>query len=251
MARAIDALSGHGMRSTRRLLGADVRTPTAGSSSDLVERVFGDRCINSGRERREIDRQDTALSDSASPFGAHLWRWSIASIKAAGLVLQLIAPKCAVCWSSYLGLASSTLAAALRLNPAWSFSSLAISSLTLAIMLLQAVRGRRYGPASLAAVAYLLLTSGWLADLPPVQDGGLILLMAAFAGEGSTFRQICRSRAAQMPKLSHLCSRIQALTRVLLGLSQRFSKGPSWPHGRISLFSRRSDQDRRHPSITR
>src|SRR5438105_3990356 len=55
-------------------------------------------------------------------------------------------------------------------------------------MLLQAVRGRRYGPVFLAAVAYLLLTSGWLADIPPMQDVGLILLMTAFATEGSTFR---------------------------------------------------------------
>jgi hypothetical protein len=207
MAGAIDTVSGPSLRSIRPSLGTDLGTPTAGSSSDLVERLLGDRHVgvafNARRECCGINGQATALGDKASPFGAHLRRWSIASIKAAGAVLQLIAPKCAVCWSSYLGLASSTLAAAVRLNPVWSLSSLTISTLTLAMMLLQAVTGRRYGPASLAAVAYLLLTFGWLADIPPMQDVGLILLMTAFATDGSTFQQIYRCARRQMQRLSH------------------------------------------------
>jgi hypothetical protein len=207
MARAIDAVSGPSLRSIRPSLGADLRTTTAGSSSDLAERLLSDGYVgvafNARRECCGINRQAAALSDRASPFGAQRWRWSIASIKAAGAVLQLIAPKCAVCWSSYLGLVSSTLAAAVRLNPVWSLSSLAISTLTLAIMLLQAVRGRRYGPASLAAVAYLLLTSGWLADIPLMRGVGLILLMSAFATDGSTFQQIHRCARRQMQRLSY------------------------------------------------
>ena len=207
MARAIDAMSGPSPRSIRSSPEADLRTPTAGDSSDPVERLLGGRHIgaacNARRDCCGINRQATAVSDRASPFGAHPWRWSIASIKAAGAILQLFAPKCAVCWSSYLGLASSTLAAAVRLNPVWSLSSLAISALTLAIMLLQAVRGRRYGAASLAAVAYLLLICGWLADIPPMQDVGLILLMTAFATDGSTFQQIYQWARRQMPRLSH------------------------------------------------
>src|SRR5260370_24929811 len=76
MARAIDAVSGPSLRSIRPSLGTDLRTPTAGSSSDLVDRVFGDRYVgmafNARRECRGIDRQAAAPSDRASPFGARL-----------------------------------------------------------------------------------------------------------------------------------------------------------------------------------
>ena len=112
----------------------------------------------------ETAKSDACLIESQYPIGARLWRGSVAGLKAAGAIMQIIAPKCALCWNTYMGLANSTWGAAAQLHPAWLLSSIWLSTLTIAVMLLPALRAGRYGPAACATAAYLLLVAGWLVD---------------------------------------------------------------------------------------
>jgi hypothetical protein len=110
-------------------------------------------------------------------------RCAEACVKVAGMVLQIGAPKCALCWTTYAGLVNAGWFAATRLNPVWLTSSILISMLTLAIMFRQAFRARAYVTVLGAALAWLLLIVGWLVDFPTVRYTGLILLLISFLNE--------------------------------------------------------------------
>jgi hypothetical protein len=47
--------------------------------------------------------ETACLIESPYPIDARLWRGSVAGLKAAGAITQIIAPKCALCWSTYVG----------------------------------------------------------------------------------------------------------------------------------------------------
>jgi hypothetical protein len=146
----------------------------------------------------ETAKSDACLIASQFPLEA-LRRGSVAGLKAAGAIMQIIAPKCALCWSTYVGLANSTWGAATQLHPAWLLSSIWLSTLTIAVMLLHALKAGRYGPAACATAAYLLLVAGWLLDTSAARYGGFVLLAIAFAMEGSGFRKLCKRPAAKAP----------------------------------------------------
>jgi hypothetical protein len=156
-----------------RLLGADASTAS---------------CFPA--EYCEAAQPDTSLIESQSR-SRPLRRGSVASLKAAGAIMQIIAPKCALCWSTYVGLANSTWAATAQLHPTWLLWSIWLSALTIAVMLLQALKAGRYGPVACAAAAYLLLAAGWLLDVSAARYGGFGLLAIAFATEGSAFQNKC------------------------------------------------------------
>jgi hypothetical protein len=131
----------------------------------------------------------------ASPFAAHVRRCSEAGVKVIDMVLQIGAPKCAVCWTTYGGLVNAGWFAATRLNPVWFTSSILISMLILAIMFRKALRARAYGTVLCAAAAWLLLMAGWFMDFPLVRYAGLTLLLISFASEKLAL-PIPRSRAS-------------------------------------------------------
>jgi len=138
-----------------------------------------------------VDPAHALASESAgcrtSPVGTtngrarHVRRCAEACVKVAGIVLQIGAPKCAVCWTTYAGLVNAGWFAATRLNPVWLTSSIVISMLTLAIMFRQALRARAYVTVLGAAVAWLLLIAGWFVDFPIARYAGLTLLLISFA----------------------------------------------------------------------
>jgi hypothetical protein len=105
-------------------------------------------------------------------------RHAEAAAKAAGIALQLAAPKCAICWTTYAGLLNASWFSVTSANPKWL--ALSMLSITLALMLAirTAWRTQRSTPLACAAAAWLLVVAGWLSDMAPLKYAGLALLLA-------------------------------------------------------------------------
>jgi len=145
-------------------------------AADRAERVCGCGCAPRSRIR-------------AGAASTRFRRGAEAGIKAAGIVLQIAAPKCAICWTTYAGLLNASWFAVTNFNPLWFASSALVSILTLTVALQKTWRTRRYGTVLCATVAWLLFIAGWCIDLPPVRYAGIALLSMSFAAEALARRK--------------------------------------------------------------
>jgi hypothetical protein len=124
----------------------------------------------------------------AGAVSARVRRGAEAGIKAAGIVLQIGAPKCAICWTTYAGLLNASWFAVTNVNPLWLATSALVSILTLSVALRRTWQTRRYATVLCATVAWLLLIAGWCIDVPPVRYAGIALLSISFATDALALR---------------------------------------------------------------
>jgi hypothetical protein len=104
-------------------------------------------------------------------------------INVCGVILQIGAPKCAVCWTTYAGLINVGWFAAESANPLW----LAFGTLTLIISLAaglqRALQTRRYVALLATTVAWILLVAGWFTGLQAIRYAGFALLSISFVSD--------------------------------------------------------------------
>ncbi|WP_232515159.1 hypothetical protein [Burkholderia ambifaria] len=108
-------------------------------------------------------------------------RWLAASVNAIGVALQIAAPKCAICWTTYAGLLNAGWFAATQLSPLWFAASLLTILVTLYVTVRDAWRTRRCAAAGCTVLAWLLLIAGWFVGLSAIRIAGFALLSAAAA----------------------------------------------------------------------
>lgn len=99
--------------------------------------------------------------------------------KVFGLLLQLGAPKCAICWTSYAGLLNAGWFVARTTNPWWLFLAGLMAAVSLGAGFRRARRRRQYTPLALAAAAWLLLACGWLLGASFARYAGAAVLMTS------------------------------------------------------------------------
>ena len=100
---------------------------------------------------------------------------------AATVVLQLLAPKCAICWTTYAGLINAGWLTVSTAKPDWLVLSVISWLAAMSISAYDAWRTRRIWPVLVAAAAWLLLTAGWLANEPALRYTGITVLLARAA----------------------------------------------------------------------
>ena len=99
----------------------------------------------------------------------------------SGIVLQIAAPKCAICWTTYAGLVNASWFVAETVNPVWlTFATLTLI-LSLGVGVRRAWQTRRIAPIMGTATAWVLLVVGWFADVSPVRYAGFALLLVCYA----------------------------------------------------------------------
>jgi hypothetical protein len=104
-----------------------------------------------------------------------------AVVDVSGIVLQIAAPKCAICWTTYAGLVNASWFAAETVNPLWlTFATLTLI-LSLIVGLQRALQTRRIAPIMGIATAWVLLVAGWFVGMSPVRHAGFALLFVCYA----------------------------------------------------------------------
>jgi hypothetical protein len=99
----------------------------------------------------------------------------------SGIVLQIAAPKCAICWTTYAGLVNASWFAAETVNPLWlTFATLTLI-LSLIVGVQRALQTRRIAPIMGIATAWVLLVAGWFVGMSPVRYAGFTLLFVCYA----------------------------------------------------------------------
>jgi hypothetical protein len=117
----------------------------------------------------------------------------------AAIGLQIFAPKCALCWTTYAGLFNAGWFVATNIHPIWASLAALSSTLALCISLLAARRTRRYRAWLWTAASWSFLITGWLLDCLPVRCLGFGLLAARFTWAGLTRRVRARTSARSLP----------------------------------------------------
>jgi hypothetical protein len=110
-----------------------------------------------------------------------LRRIAEAGIKVAGIALQIGAPKCAICWSTYAGLINAGWSAAQSANPLWLAFAALTMMISLAAGLRRALETHRYVALLATTVAWILLVAGWFTGLPLVKYAGFALFSISYA----------------------------------------------------------------------
>jgi hypothetical protein len=101
--------------------------------------------------------------------------------KFLGTLLQLGAPKCAICWTSFAGLWNAGWFVARTTNPWWLFFACMTAAVSLGAGFISAWRRRRYAAFALAAGAWLLLACSWLLGATFTRYAGVAFLMTSIA----------------------------------------------------------------------
>ena len=102
-------------------------------------------------------------------------------VEISGIALQIAAPKCAICWTTYAGLVNASWFAVETVNPLWlTFATLTLI-LSLIVGVQRALQTRRIAPIMGIATAWVLLLAGWFADVSPVRYAGFALLSICYA----------------------------------------------------------------------
>jgi hypothetical protein len=122
-----------------------------------------------------------------------------AAARFAAVGLQIFAPKCALCWTTYAGLFNAGWFVATNLHPIWSSLAALTSTLAVCISLLAARRTRHYRAWVWTAAAWSFLIAGWLLDCLPVRCLGFGLLAARVTYVGLTRRVRARASAGSLP----------------------------------------------------
>jgi hypothetical protein len=125
---------------------------------------------------------------------SRLRRIAETGVKVCGVILQIGAPKCAVCWTTYAGLFNAGWFAAENASPLW----LALATLTLIVSLAaglqRALQTRRYVALLATTVAWILLVAGWFTGLPAIRYAGFALLSISFVSDRFARRISCASK---------------------------------------------------------
>ena len=74
--------------------------------------------------------------------------------------LQIVAPKCAICWTTYAGLFGASWFAATRYNPLWFTATLCATIVVLSLTWREARRAHQYAAACAILPGWLLMLSG-------------------------------------------------------------------------------------------
>lgn len=102
--------------------------------------------------------------------------------KLLGTLLQLCAPKCAICWSSVAGLWNAWNAGwfvAQTTHPWWICLASLAALVSSGAGFINAYRHRRYTAFALATVAWLLLACSWLVGTSFIRYAGAGLMLAS------------------------------------------------------------------------
>jgi hypothetical protein len=103
-------------------------------------------------------------------------------LQLAAIALQVAAPKCAVCWTTYAGLLDASWFAATRFNPVWFAAMLCIALLMFVMHVHSAWRTRRYGIALLTLSGWGLVIGGSLIGVIAIRVAGVAILGGALIG---------------------------------------------------------------------
>jgi hypothetical protein len=127
------------------------------------------------------------------------WPGIETAARLAAVGLQIFAPKCALCWTTYAGLFNAGWFVATNIHPVWASLAALSSTLALCISLLAARRTRRYRAWLWTAASWSFLIGGWLLDCLPVRCLGFALLAARFTYAGLTRRARARTSTRSVP----------------------------------------------------
>ena len=97
------------------------------------------------------------------------------------VILQLLAPKCAICWSTYAGLLNAGWLTLTTAKPHWLVFSLVSCLLAMSLSIRDAWRTRRVWPLVATVTAWLLFGAGWFTNEPSLRYAGFTVLLARTA----------------------------------------------------------------------
>jgi hypothetical protein len=106
---------------------------------------------------------------------------TVEGAKLLGTLLQLCAPKCAICWSSLAGWWNAGWFAMQTTNPWWLLFASLTAAVFLGVGFINAYRHRRYAAFAFATLAWLLLACSWLLGTSFIRYTGVAFLMASVA----------------------------------------------------------------------
>ncbi|WP_322048069.1 hypothetical protein [Paraburkholderia sp. J67] len=90
--------------------------------------------------------------------------------------LQIVAPKCAICWTTYAGLFGASWFAATRYNPVWFAATLCVMFVVLSLTWREARRTRQYAAAFAILAGWLLMLFGAFVGVAGVRWVGVLWL---------------------------------------------------------------------------
>lgn len=99
------------------------------------------------------------------------------STSAAMLMLQIAAPKCALCWSTYAGLINASWFVMTALNPAWTILMALTATVSIGVSLSNAWRTKCYASLLLTCVAWSCLIVSWMIGSAWIAYTGIALLL--------------------------------------------------------------------------
>ncbi len=117
----------------------------------------------------------------------------------ASVGLQVFAPKCALCWTTYAGLVNASWFVATNVHPVWASLAALTSTLSVCVSLRAARRTRHHQAWLWTTAAWSCLVVGWLLDCLPVRYLGFGLLVARFTWVGLSGRARARTLAGSQP----------------------------------------------------
>lgn len=89
------------------------------------------------------------------------------------LALQIVAPKCAICWTTYAGLFGASWFAATRYNPVWFVATLCAAIVLLTLAWREARRAHHYAAVCAILTGWLLMFFGAFVGVPWVRWAGV------------------------------------------------------------------------------
>ncbi|MFX1676396.1 hypothetical protein PWR63_29775 [Paraburkholderia sp. A2WS-5] len=92
------------------------------------------------------------------------------------LALQIVAPKCAICWTTYAGLFGASWFAATRYNPVWFAATLGAAAVVLTLAWHETRRTRQYAAALASLPGWVLLLFGAFVGFASVRWAGVLWL---------------------------------------------------------------------------
>lgn len=103
------------------------------------------------------------------------------ALRSAVFALQIVAPKCAICWTTYAGLFGASWFAATRYNPVWFAAILCATFALLLRTWREARRARQYATALAMLPGGLLMLVGAFVGFAPLRWAGALWLVIAVA----------------------------------------------------------------------
>lgn len=100
---------------------------------------------------------------------------------AVSVTIQIFAPKCTICWTTYAGLLNAGWLTLTTTEPHWLVLLLLSYPAAMLLSILDAWHTRRVWPVAATSIAWLLLVASWFANEPSLRYAGLAILLARTA----------------------------------------------------------------------